>query len=123
MDQIRMTATTDEVLREVGQRLQRYRLQQNRTAADVAGDAGINARTLERAEAGQNPRLATVVQILRALGRLDALDAFLPAPLVSPLQLAELSGEERQRARTPRRRRRAPAAGSGDERNQRDRDA
>lgn len=93
------TATTDEILRELGRRISRYRLQQNRTLQDVAAEAGISYRTAVRAEAGQRPTLATVVKILRALGRLDALDAFLPAPLVSPLQLAEMRGEERQRAR------------------------
>ena len=36
-------------------------------------------------------------------GCLDALDAFLPPPLVSPIQLARMHGKERQRAGTPRR--------------------
>jgi transcriptional regulator with XRE-family HTH domain len=104
VQQIRPTATTDEILREIGQRIERYRLQQNRTLAEVAGAAGVGLRTAKRAEAGERPTLETVVRLLRALGRLDALNAFLPVPLVSPLQLAELSGHERQRAGTPRRR-------------------
>ena len=104
MHPFRPTATTPEILAEIGRRLRRYRLQQNRTVADVAREAGIGTRTLERAESGERPTLETVVRILRALGRLDALDAFLPAPLVSPLQLAELGGRERQRAGTPRKR-------------------
>lgn len=106
------TATTAEILREIGQRLQRYRLQQNRTIADVARDAGVGVRTVERAEAGERPTLGTVVRILRALGRLDALDAFLPAPLASPIQLAAMAGRERLRAGTPRRRR--PSAETDD---------
>jgi transcriptional regulator with XRE-family HTH domain len=105
MHQIRPTATTAEILVELGQRIERYRLQQNRTLAEVAKTAGLGLRTVKRAEAGERPTLATVVRLLRALGRLDALDAFLPAPLVSPLQLAELSGRERQRAGTRRHRR------------------
>lgn len=105
------SATTDEVLREVGDRLRRYRLQQNRTVADVAREAGVSTRTVDRAEAGTNPTLETVVRILRALGRVDALDAFLPAPLVSPLQLASMAGRERQRAGRPRRRSSGPESG------------
>jgi transcriptional regulator with XRE-family HTH domain len=104
------TATTREILTELGRRLQRYRLQQNRTVRDVAAAAGIGVRTLDRAEAGDNPTLATVVRILRALGRLDALESFLPVPLVSPLELAAMSGRERQRAGTPRRRAPPPAS-------------
>lgn len=103
MPTILPTATTGEILAELGGRLRRYRLQQNRTIEDVAADAGIAYRTVQRAEAGERPTLESVVRILRALGRLETLDAFLPAPLVSPLQLAELEGRERQRAGTPRR--------------------
>lgn len=109
MDSILPVATTGEILAELGRRLQRYRLQQNRTVADVAASAGLGTRTVDRAEAGENPTLATVVQILRALGRLDALDSFLPVPLVSPIELAALSGRERKRAGTPRRRTPPPA--------------
>src|SRR5690606_29638934 len=105
MVRISPSATNDEILAELGRRLERYRLQQNRTLADVARQAGVGLRTAARAEAGENPTLATMVKLLRALGRLEALDSFLPEPLVSPIQLAELSGKQRQRAGTPRRRR------------------
>ncbi|MBK6494686.1 MAG: helix-turn-helix transcriptional regulator [Gemmatimonadetes bacterium] len=104
------SATTDEILREAGERLKRYRLQQNRTVAEVASEAGVAIRTVERAESGANPTFETVVRILRALGRVDALDAFLPAPLVSPLQLASMAGRERQRAGRPRRRSSGPTS-------------
>ncbi|MEK7239242.1 MAG: helix-turn-helix transcriptional regulator [Gemmatimonadota bacterium] len=103
MHPTRSTATTDEILGEIGQRLRRFRLQQNRTLGDVAREAGISYRTAQRAEAGKNPTLETLIRLLRALGRLDALDTFLPPALVSPIQLAQLSGQERQRAGTPRR--------------------
>lgn len=105
MNRIGQTSTTPEVLAELGTRIRRYRLQQNRTIADVAAAAGLGSATIKRAEAGVRPTLETFIRILRALGRLDSLDAFLPAPLVSPLQLADLGGHERQRAGTPRKRR------------------
>lgn len=98
MPSIAPATTTPEILRELGDRLQRYRLQQNRTIAEVAATAGVYPRTVQRAEAGENPTLETVVRLLRALGRLDALDAFLPPPLVSPLELAKRGGRERRRA-------------------------
>lgn len=105
MVRIGPTATTDEILAELGARIRRYRLQQNRTLDNVATEAGVATITAQRAEAGRNPTLATVVRLLRALGRLDALDSFLPTPLVSPLEVAKRSGREPRRARTPRRRR------------------
>jgi transcriptional regulator with XRE-family HTH domain len=107
---ISATATTDEILQELGARLRRYRLQQNRTVADVAREAGVSRVTVERAEQGRHPTLETIVRVLRALGRLEALEAFLPPPLISPLELAALSGRERRRAGTPRRRWKKPDA-------------
>ena len=97
-------ATTEEILAEIGDRLRRYRLQQNRTVSDIAATAGVSEPTATRAEAGKNPTMATVVRLLRALGRLDALDAFLPVALVSPVEVAARRGREPRRARTPRRR-------------------
>jgi putative transcriptional regulator len=98
MDRIGPSATTDEILSELGARLQRYRLQQDRTIEELAATAGIGERTLVRAEGGENTTLRTLVKVLRALGRVEAFDAFLPPPLVSPIQLAATSGRERQRA-------------------------
>ena len=102
MDQIRATDTTEEVLHEIGSRLRAYRLQQNVTQAELAEVAGVGHATLKRAESGENVRLETMVRILRALGRLEALDSFLPPPLVSPIQLAEQRERARRRARPNR---------------------
>ena len=102
MGQIRATDTTGEILREVGARLRGFRLQQNVTQAELAETAGVGHSTIKRTEAGENPRLETLVKILRALGRVEALDSFLPEPLVSPIRLAEQRERGRQRARRSR---------------------
>jgi len=92
-------AKTDrEVVREIGRRIRAYRLQQNQSAAEVASLAGLNRNTVVNAERGANPRMETVVRILRVLGRLDAIESFLPPPGVSPLQLIKSAGKTRQRA-------------------------
>jgi transcriptional regulator with XRE-family HTH domain len=97
------TMTDKEILRELGRRLREERLRQNLGVVDLAARAGINRNTVVNAERGANPRLGTVVGILRALGRLDTVDAFLPAPALSPLQLARTAGRTRRRARGPSR--------------------
>lgn len=96
------TKTDTEVVLEIGRRLRAYRLQGNVSAEEVAARAGVNRNTVVNAERGANPRIGTVVRILRALGRLDALDAFLPPPGISPLQLIETAGRPRLRARKRR---------------------
>jgi transcriptional regulator with XRE-family HTH domain len=93
------TMTDDEVVREIGRRLRAYRLQQNLGIVDVAARAGVNRNTVLAAEGGGNPRLETVVRLLRALGRLEAMDAFLAPPGLSPLALVRSAGKPRQRAR------------------------
>lgn len=102
MTRISTDLPTPDVLREFGARIRGYRLQQNLRVIDIARLSGLPARTINRLEAGENSTLETVVRVLRALGRLDALEAFLPVPTLSPIQLAALSGQVRQRASRPR---------------------
>lgn len=93
--------TDDETLREIGARLRAYRLQMNFTQAELADRAGVSRTTVRDAELGKDSQLSTLVKLLRALGRLGDLDAFLPAPSVSPIQLMKRQGKPRQRARKP----------------------
>lgn len=102
MARIGNETSTPDVLRELGERIRGYRLQQNLRVIDVTRLSGLPSRTINRLEAGENSTLETVVRVLRALGRLDALEAFLPVPTLSPIQLAALSGQVRQRASRPR---------------------
>ncbi len=86
------------VLAELGRRVQTHRLNLNLTQSAVAAKAGVSRRALQKLEGGRTCTLLVLVRILRALGRLDALDGFLPEPGLSPLQLAKLKGRERKRA-------------------------
>lgn len=91
--------TDIEILRETGRRLRSYRLQQNLSVADVAARAGVNPNTVVNVEAGKNARLQTIVRLLRVYGRIEAINAFLPPPQLSPLQLLRERGRPRMRAR------------------------
>ena len=93
--------TKDEVLKELGARLRTYRLQMNLSQETLAVRAGVNRTTIRDAELGKDFQLSTLVKLLRALGRLGDLDALLPAPSVSPIQLMKRQGKPRQRARKP----------------------
>lgn len=98
-----MVENTDiEILQKLGSRLKASRLQRNLSRDELARLAGLNRNTIANAEAGEDPRLSTLVKILRVLGRLETIDAFLPPPGVSPLQLMRTQGKPRQRARKPR---------------------
>lgn len=88
------------ILREIGLRLKRLRLDKNLSQQKLAEVAGLNRTTIGEIERGAPASLLTFVQILRGLDALEELNSFLPDPeiKISPLQLAKLRGKERRRA-------------------------
>jgi putative transcriptional regulator len=99
------TAMSDRaILAELGSRIARERLNLNMTQSALAVKAGVARYLIIRLEAGHGCTLENMIRILRGLGRLDQLDAFLPEPGLSPLQMVKLRGHARLRAATKRRR-------------------
>jgi len=86
------------ILREIGYRLKRKRLEKNLSQQKLAELAGLNRTTIGEVERGSSFSVLTLVQILRALKALEEFDSFLPDPGISPLQLAKMKGKERRRA-------------------------
>lgn len=89
--------TPAAIAEELGDRLRQARLNADLTQAEVASRAGLSRRTVLNAEKGQ-VQLENLVAILAALDAVNQLDAFLPVQELSPLQLAKLKGQQRQRA-------------------------
>lgn len=90
---------TDEVvLAELGARLARTRLERNLTQEQLATEAGVGRATVERIEAGQSTKVASVIRVLRVLGLLEGLDRLVPEPTPSPLERLKLRGKQRRRA-------------------------
>ena len=86
------------ILQEIGHRLRRKRLDKNLSQQRLGALAGLNRTTIGEVERGAPFSVLTLVQILRALNALEALDSFLPEPGLSPLQLAKMKGKQRRRA-------------------------
>jgi transcriptional regulator with XRE-family HTH domain len=78
-----------QILAQLGARLRAYRVQQGLTIKELALRAGVTPLTLLKAERGENFTMRTLLRVLRALGRLDLVEGFLPPPLESPLLLLE----------------------------------
>jgi hypothetical protein len=77
--------TDDAVLAELGRRLERHRVERNRTQAEMAAEAGIGRAT---------------IKLLRTLGLLSALDAAVPESIDLPI--AQLEREQRRTRRRAR---------------------
>jgi transcriptional regulator with XRE-family HTH domain len=89
----------DEViLAELGARIAHRRLDLQLTQADVAEQAGVAKRTLERIEAGASAQMSSMIRILRVLALLPGLDRMIPEATPRPMDLLKRKGKERQRA-------------------------
>jgi transcriptional regulator with XRE-family HTH domain len=93
-----MDMTDKAVMAELADRIRRERLNRNITQKDLWERAGVSKKVVQQFESGNGCTLDSLVKILRALGRLDQLDAFLPDPGISPIQLAAMAGRQRRRA-------------------------
>jgi transcriptional regulator with XRE-family HTH domain len=90
--------TDEAVLAEVGHRIARKRIDQQITQAEMADQAGVSKRTVERIETGASVQFTTIVRILRVLDLLPGLDLLFPESPASPMDLLKRKGKVRQRA-------------------------
>jgi putative transcriptional regulator len=101
---MRITAdlTDDAVLKEIGARLERQRIEAGLTQASLAAQSGVAKRTLERIEAGRSAELVTLLRLLRTLKLVDGVETLVPDPPPSPIALLKREGKQRQRVSRPR---------------------
>lgn len=96
--------TDESILRELGLRLERARLDLELTQADLAREAGLAKRTIERIEAGSAYQLPSLLRILRVLQLMDGLEILVPDLSARPMDLLEHATPRRRRA-SPKRQR------------------
>lgn len=110
---MRITAELSDpaILQTLGERVERHRIEARLTQAELAEEAGIGKRTLERVEAGQGAELVTLIRVLRALKLIDGFDRLVPELPPSPIAQLERGGK--QRRRVSHRRRGGARKGSG----------
>ncbi len=93
------SAPDSVALNRLGNRLAALRLALNLTQADVAEQAGVSKRTIERLEAGATAtQLSTFLRVCRVLGLQDRLEQLLPEPAVSPVSQLRQQRQTRKRA-------------------------
>lgn len=96
-------ATDATVLAELGRRLTRSRLDLNLTQAQLAGEAGVSKRTVQRLESGGvSPQLSGFIRVCRVLNLIERFDILVPEPLPSPIEQLKLQGRQRRRASSVR---------------------
>ncbi|MEO8054908.1 MAG: helix-turn-helix domain-containing protein [Acidobacteriota bacterium] len=96
---INKQATDAAVLRELGGRFAQLRLERNLTQAQLAEQAGVSKRTVERLESGSvATQLSGFIRVCRVLDLVERFDLLVPEPVPSPVEQLKLRGRKRQRA-------------------------
>ena len=94
-------ATDEAILAELGGRLAKIRLDRNLTQAELATQAGVSKRTVERLETGAvATQLSGFIRVCRVLDVIERFELLVPEPVPSPVAQLKLAGRKRQRAST-----------------------
>ncbi|MEI7485383.1 MAG: helix-turn-helix transcriptional regulator, partial [Ignavibacteriota bacterium] len=84
------------IIKEIGKRLKQIRLNQNLSQEKLSLLSGIDRITISRMESGRPVTSLTLIQVLRALNKLEILNAFRQEPEISPIKLLKLQEQQRK---------------------------
>lgn len=94
-----MNNTSSELEILLGARLRDLRLLRNLDQQSLAQAAGVSLNAVKHLESGKGARVHSLIQVLRALDRIDWLDALAPTVSISPMQMLKRGSRAPQRAR------------------------
>ncbi|MCP3982111.1 MAG: helix-turn-helix transcriptional regulator [bacterium] len=103
INEINELLTDEAILAEVGARIARRRLEMQLTQAQVAEQAGVAKRTVERIESGGSSQMSSMIRIFRVLELLAGLEQLVPRSTPGPMAQLQGKGRLRQRASGSRR--------------------
>jgi len=75
-------------LEQLGQNIARLRVAKRIKQSELAYEAGVSARTLQRIEAGEVVKTDGLLKVIRQLGRIDEFLSAVGTPSFSPSELA-----------------------------------
>lgn len=91
------------ILKQISLFIRQTRLRKNFKQTELAKRAGMHRVTLSEFENNaQSISLLSFIELLRALNELELLSAFKAQSIISPLQMAKLEVQERQRVYSAR---------------------
>ena len=89
----------DALLQLIGGRLARLRLTQNLTQQQLAEQAGLGLRTVQRLELGAAAtQISGFARVCRVLGLLERFEMLIPEEAASPMAQLKRQDRKRQRA-------------------------
>ena len=95
--------TEIEILQKIGARMREIRLEQNMKQKELAEKSGLSMFSISQMETGHNTSVQSLVQVLKALNRLDMIEPFLKEKEIDPATLARfIQSQQSQRKRVSR---------------------
>lgn len=92
-----------EILQKIGARMREIRLEQNIKQKELAEKSGLSMFSISQMETGHNTSVQSLVQVLKALNRLDMIEPFLKDKEIDPATLARfIQSQQSQRKRVSR---------------------
>lgn len=91
-------SSTNDVLIEMGRRIKAERIEMSVTQKELAEMVNVSEKTISNAENGKDVSFSTIIDILRAMGKLQSLDVILPETQIRPSQIMAL-GKPRERVK------------------------
>ncbi len=92
-----------EILQKIGDKMRELRLEQNLKQKELAEKSGLSMFSISQMETGHNTSVQSLVQVLKALDRLDMIEPFLKAKEIDPQALAKfIQSQQSQRKRVSR---------------------
>jgi transcriptional regulator with XRE-family HTH domain len=91
--------TDDALMRWVGERLSGLRLARNLTQQQLAEQAGLGLRTVQRLELGAAAtQLSGFLRVCRVLGLVERFETLIPEETAGPMAQLKQQGRKRRRA-------------------------
>jgi transcriptional regulator with XRE-family HTH domain len=93
----------NEILKKIGVRMKEIRLEQNIKQKELAEKSGLSMFSISQMETGHNTSILSLVQVLKALNRLDMIEPFLKEKEIDAATLARfIQSQQSQRKRVSR---------------------
>lgn len=105
--QTKYYANDEGILKQIGLHIKRCRLEMQITQQELANLSGISVFSVSSIEKGNNSSILTLVQIVRALNRMDLLDSLLNSNQNKTVEYTKLMEEPVLYKRTVKRKRKS----------------
>lgn len=89
----------EEILKKIGAKLKEIRVERNMKQKELSERSGLSMFSISQIETGHNTSILSLVQILKALDRMDMLEPFLKKKEVDPELVAQFILSQQQPVR------------------------